>query len=180
MASFQPAFQRLLSIEGTAFTNLSTDRGGATRFGITKATLAGYRRNRITSDADVESLTVDEAAAIYEQNYWDRLSLDKVNSQQIAYSLFDQGVNCGPLVAAKRAQKVLAQLKFSIPQDGVMGPLTTNALNSSTLNEKRFLFEFCMESLRYYAKIVKKDPTQVAFILGWTNRIGELMEGIVT
>ena len=57
-----------LKYEG-GFVDHPADPGGATNLGVTRATLARWRRSPV-STADVKALTRDEAGEIYRRFYW--------------------------------------------------------------------------------------------------------------
>jgi lysozyme family protein len=102
------------------------------------------------------------------------MQLDRVQSDTIALIIFDQAVNQGLRRVGRRVQKTLSELRRDPgPIDGIVGPLTLEALNS--VSPFSFNLQFLIKSLRFYAAIVKADPSQSAFILGWVNRVGKLM-----
>src|SRR5215468_2796972 len=81
MASFDLAVAKTLIREGGArFTDNPDDRGGATKYGISQ---------RAYPNEDIANLTEDQAKAIYKQDYWDRVSGDKLKSQAVAENVFD-------------------------------------------------------------------------------------------
>lgn len=165
MSYFDQAFSHLLGIE-KGFSNHKADKGGATKYGITIATL-GKWRNKTVSVSDVQNLTEYEAKQIYKAWYWDPIGGDSLKSYAVAYALFDQGVNRGVGTVIKQAQKILG-----VTADGVMGPKTIQALNA--LAEGPFLDKFIAAARTSYANIIAADPTQAVFKNGWENRVKEL------
>ena len=155
MADFDPAVAKTLIREGGArFTDNPDDRGGATKYGISQ---------RAYPNLDIANLSEDQARAIYKQDYWDRVSGDKLKSQAVAENIFDTAVNMGPTTATKLAQMILG-----VGIDGKLGQTTLDAINK--LDEKAFLAEFTLAKVARYAAICKRDPTQSKFLLGWINR----------
>src|SRR5690606_7789917 len=73
---FNEALEHVLQVEG-GFVNHPADKGGATKFGITRATLAAWR-TRPVSVEDVQRMNREEAAAIYRKRYWDYMRLDAI------------------------------------------------------------------------------------------------------
>lgn len=53
-----------MQVEGKVYTNDPNDRGGETKYGISK---------RANPDVDVKNLTEDQAKKIYEERYWNKL-----------------------------------------------------------------------------------------------------------
>src|SRR5215467_5068343 len=155
MADFDPAVAKTLIREGGArFTDNPDDHGGATKYGISQ---------RAYPNVDIANLTEDQAKAIYKQDYWDKVSGDKVKSQAVAESIFDTAVNMGVMTATK-----LVQMTLDIGIDGKFGPDTLKAANA--IDEKEFLAEFTLAKIARYAAICNKDRTQSKFLLGWINR----------
>ena len=60
-------WQQLLDTEGTEYTDDTSDRGGATKFGISQ---------KGNPDIDIPNLTEDSARKIYEERYWNKLDSD--------------------------------------------------------------------------------------------------------
>ena len=155
MADFDPAVAKTLIREGGArFTDNPDDRGGATKYGISQ---------RAYPNEDIANLTEDQARAIYKQDYWDRVSGDKLKSQAVAENVFDTAVNMGTTTATK-----LVQLTLDVGVDGKFGPDTLKAVNA--VDEKEFLAEFTLAKVARYAAICNKDRSQAKFLLGWLNR----------
>jgi lysozyme family protein len=170
MANFNDAIKPVLEAEG-GYINHPNDRGGATNFGITRATLANWLKKPV-SDQDVKNLTQKEAEDIYKANYWNPIKGDEIKSQTVANILFDQAVNRGPSAAVKAMQKVL-----KVGQDGVVGPATLKAMNDK--DDKKLALEYVMDAQINYARIVKRNPSQAVFIEGWLNRTHKLLKMIV-
>ena len=61
-------WKKLIGTEGTKYTNRPNDRGGETKFGISK---------NANPDVDVKNLTEEEARKIYTERYWNKLPEDK-------------------------------------------------------------------------------------------------------
>ena len=91
MADFQKAIPKLLVLEGGYVNNLD-DRGGETKFGITKRTYPNL---------DIPNLKIEDAIEIYKRDFW---IFDDVSSQEIADKLFDIAAN-----ASVRAGTALLQ-----------------------------------------------------------------------
>lgn len=128
------AIDHILRVEGAAYTNHPSDRGGPTKYGITLATLSRVRGRTMTA-ADVQRLTEKEARDIYYQQYVLAPNFDDVRTAKIALELIDSGVNVGPGLAARWLQRSLnllnrkAQDFADLVVDGDIGPATLRALD---------------------------------------------------
>lgn len=84
LSDFENYVSRVLKLEG-GYANDPEDRGGETKYGISKAA---------HPDVDIPSLTVADAKRIYKEQYW-----DKIGASQLPESLrgmaFDAAVNQG-------------------------------------------------------------------------------------
>ena len=156
MADFNTAIIKTLVHEGgDTFTNDTTDRGGATKYGISE---------KAYPDLDIRNLTEDEAKAIYKQNYWDRVRGDDIQSQMIAETIFDVCVNMGVVGGSKLAQKTL---KIE-PADGIIGPQSLAVINAA--DEDLFVAKFALAKIQRYTEICRADESQKKYLLGWLNR----------
>jgi lysozyme family protein len=133
----------ILAHEG-GFVNHPADKGKATNYGITQATL-GEWIGRQASEHDVRNLTVEMAKAIYRARYirpFDAMNLPHPIKAQVV----DIAVNSG--VTTARAM-----------------------LSEAMKHPERDLgVQLVIERLKHYARIVKGKPTQAVFLLGWVNR----------
>lgn len=162
MGNFNKAFQFTIGEEG-GYSNDADDPGGPTNWGITQEDLAGWRGKPVTAD-DVRNMKIDEARQIYEAQYWNPISCDKINSDMIATALFDQGVNRGVVTAAIDLQQVVK----TIP-DGKIGPISLALINAS--DPKKLLGAFCDLSEAHYRTIAANNRRLRKFLPGWLNRI---------
>lgn len=108
MADFDKAFKKIIANEG-GYVNDKDDKGGETFMGITRKNHPSLVIWKIIDDyIDMYNSTYgllkyiknNEAAmnsikSVYKKQYWDKLLLDKINSQRIANELFDDCVNRG-------------------------------------------------------------------------------------
>lgn len=105
-----------------------SDPGGATNMGITHKTLASWRKVTpwsVLPKSEVKNLKKQEAAKIYEANYWKAVRGDDLPGGVDCYTM-DYGVNSGPSRAIRDLQAVLG-----VTVDGVIGPNTLEALRKS-------------------------------------------------
>lgn len=154
--SFDRALALVLDLEG-GFVDHPRDPGGATNLGITRATLARWRR-RPVSTAEVEALGRTEAAAIYRRYFWNQVSADRLPAG-LDVAVFDHAVNSGPVLAARGLQTALG-----IPVDGRIGPRTLAAAQACPVEETvRALTRERLRTLRGLS-------TWPVFGRGWTSR----------
>jgi lysozyme family protein len=181
VSGFDDAFARVLGVEG-GFSRDPSDRGGATRYGVTEAVARanGY-------SGPMEDLPLDEAKRIAKSQYWDVLRLDAVAglSEAIAHELFDTSYNCGVGVAGKFLQRALTVLNREqkdypdLAVDGVVGPQTIHALSvflairgrrtESGPGEGETVLLRTLNALQCvrYIEIAEANPSQKRFVYGW-------------
>ena len=173
--------EELIEREG-GFVNHPSDRGGATRFGITEAVARAHGYSGAMS-----LLPRDEAVAIYRRLYWLRPRLDEVakRAPQVAAELFDTGANMGPAVAVTFLQRALTALNRNgkdypdLVPDGRAGPRTLAALDGflearGKRGGQRVLLR-ALEALQgeRYLRLAERRPANEAFLYGWlANRTG--------
>jgi lysozyme family protein len=158
--NFDEAFAALLEHEG-GYSNHAADPGGKTRYGITEAIA---RQEGYTGD--MRDYPLAEAKKVYKRLYWDVMRLDEVRPE-VRFDLFDAGVNSGVGTATRWAQRILA-----VRDDGVMGPITIQAIK--TANPALFRSRYNGARLKFMAGL----RTWEAFSRGWANRIADnLMRG---
>ena len=160
------AIEAVLVREG-GYVDLPEDRGGPTNMGITIRTLMSYRGSPV-SPSDVRDLEKSEAVAIYHQRYIEDPRLDLIEHEWLFNTVFDAAVNHGP----KRAVLMLQKAACVFPQDGLLGPITAGVVNAMDPYELSRLF--LKERILFYARIVRGDPSQSRFIVGWMKRALEV------
>jgi len=159
--SFERALAFVLSREG-GFSDNSKDPGGATNFGITRATLSNWRGKSVTR-ADVRSLTRKEASNIYRRQYWQRCKCDQL-PPALAFLMFDTAVNQGVGRAIRFLQK-----SIDTKVDGIIGPRTLEAVRRR--EPQRVMIEFAARRMRHYGLL----SIFSIFGLGWSRRLMEAL-----
>lgn len=169
---FEKAFELIIGHEG-GYVDDPTDRGGETKYGITK---------KFYPDEDIKNLTIQRAKEIYYKDYWDhkKLDLDEIAifDEKLALELFDTGVNQGISTAAKYLQEALnlfnrnEKLFDDMKVDGWAGKTTFKCLYSLKSYDKPALLK-CVNGLQFmrYYDIVVNDPGQEKFFSGWMKRV---------
>ncbi|MCK5541725.1 MAG: hypothetical protein KAI40_03460 [Desulfobacterales bacterium] len=178
MADFIPCFEKVMDMEGGFVVHeIPGDRGGLTYAGIARhknPSWSGWAKvDADQFDADL----FDQVQSFYKKNYWDRIRGDEIIFQEVAYCLFDFGVNAGTKTAVKIAQKIIGALC-----DGHFGKLSLAALNELIQDKKDaalFVASYSLEKIFKYKDICMKDPrrkkdrisSNEKFLCGWINRV---------
>jgi lysozyme family protein len=162
-----PAIAAILAREG-GYVDHPADRGGPTKYGITMPTLAVWRGHAVTKE-DIRNLTEDEAARIYEQRYLKAGRFDRIADPQLQELVLDCAVHHGVTRAMRWLQQALG-----VADDGIFGPQTERALARAEKGSlvARLVRRRCL----FMAEIVRRDPTQAAFIVGWIDRATSFLE----
>ena len=78
----------------------------------------------------------------------------------IVFQVWDFAINAGMATAKRKLQSAVG-----VADDGIIGPITLNAVNDADLND--VLMKFNAERLTYY----KKLSTWGRYGKGWKNRV---------
>lgn len=159
---FIKAFEDLIGIEG-GYVNDPLDRGGETKYGISK---------RSYPYLNIKLLTLRQAQEIYHRDYW---LPEFEDSPAIAVELFDISVNMGKRSAIKILQRALNLMNRNgknfrdLAVDGIIGRNTMAAYNSV---DKSILLKV-LNGLQFmrYVEIVERNPSQERFFNGWMKRV---------
>ncbi len=165
MNNYKDAIEQVLNrYEGKGLSDHANDRGGRTYRGISERWYKKWGGWEIIdthgpSDSRLDGMVID----FYRKYYWDALSLDDVEDQFISQTLFNFSINIGTKSAIKKVQRIVV-----VSVDGVIGPITLNAINK--MDRDIFMFQFILEVVDLYHHIVSKDRSQKVFLLGWVGR----------
>lgn len=153
---------------------VKNDPGGLTKFGIDQ---------RSHPDLDIESLTKDQAEAVYWKSYWLLVNGDKM---PLGYGeiLFDIRVNGGD--GPKMLQQALNGLGEKLVVDGDIGPMTLAAMNKRGVDGIK---AFLKRRQAYYDDLAGLEmidgmphlthPKFAGFHAGWTNRNNALKKFVL-
>jgi lysozyme family protein len=191
MANFNLYVPLLEEAEG-GYVNHPSDPGGHTNKGWTLST---YKQVGFDNDGDgvitlndLKLLTTTQSRQLYKTHFWDKMRASEINSQSLANTYVDHGINAGPARSIKMMQYVLINnFGKDIALDGAIGPQTIGAINS--VNAKQLTADFNNLRIDYYyyrANFLDKVFTPVknflstmisprnsakSFINGWINRV---------
>ena len=167
---FEEAFKEVVKVE-QGYVNSEFDRGGETKFGISKKTYP---------ELDIANLTLADAKDIYFLDFWncEFLTLSNIKDKEIAIELFDTSVNMGQGVAGEFLQTALNHMNRNqriykdLLVDGWIGAVTLQALEMILKRgEKTPLLKVLNgEQYKRYTQIIEKDPTQENNFVGWMRR----------
>lgn len=158
------ALELMFGHEG-GYVNAKTDRGGPTKYGITHATLADHRGVKSVTAAQVKSMTLAEAEAIYRKSYWTQSGGD-VLPVGLDYAAFDFGVNSGPSRAVKTLQKVVGT-----GQDGNVGPATLAAVRDYPGGTVNLIRDYCAARMAFLRSLTNAKTGFPVNGRGWTIRV---------
>jgi lysozyme family protein len=156
-ANYDAALKATLRYEGGKVDD-PRDPGGRTAYGVTQNTYNAWRAKHGLNQKDVFQIADSEVAAIYRQEYWDKIRGDDL-PDGLDFAVFDFAVNSG----VSRASKYLQSL-VGVTQDGQIGPKTIAAAKAYLgvrLTDMRLGF-------------LKGLPTWATFGRGWANRINDV------
>lgn len=162
----------VLRWEGSSkYTNKKSDRGGATKYGITIATwrTVGYDKNGDgkIDEKDVQLITEEDFKKVLKRNFWDKWKADEIKNQSVAEILVDW------LWASGKWGIIKPQQLLGVKEDGIVGKQTLAAVNGYP--NQRQLFEALKNARKAYIdKLIKADPSQIVNKKGWYNRINAL------
>jgi lysozyme family protein len=166
MAIWEKVYSKTLKFEG-GFQKNPKDKGNWTGnqvgVGELKGTKYGISAGSFPN-LDIENLTKDQAIEIYRRDYWDALHLGDIESNQIAWKVFDISINCGRGTAAKILQEAVGTTI-----DGLIGDKTIGATNKS--DSAKLIGELVKLQQEHYEKI--HNEMNDVFFSGWMIRSEE-------
>lgn len=148
------------------YSNHPKDPGGATKYGITAATLGSWRKlGRKATPLEVQSLTLAEAMQILDRQYAQPIHFAELPAG-LDYAVFDFAVNSGPSQAAKILQRILG-----VGADGFIGARTIEAIAGHNVED--LINDLCDDRMKFL-RTLETWPT---FGKGWTNRVSDVRNG---
>lgn len=155
---FLSAINVILDHEG-GYVDDPDDRGGETKFGISKLSYPHL---------DIPTLNLDAAKAIYYQDYWEPQRYHEIENLTIIIKLFDLAVNMGSRMAHRLIQRALRSAGNNVVEDGLLGPKTIAAINAVDISD--LIAALKSEAAGYYRSLAVSNPKQRKFLKGWLNR----------
>lgn len=161
MANKTKTIAFIKKVEG-GWSDVITDKGGATYCGITLATYQQYFGKNKTK-YDLRNISNDEWLHIFNVGYWNPWKADQIKNDSIALLCVDMGFNSGVKNAIKRVQTALG-----CNADGIVGPKTLAALNATPSYE--VFYKIWRMRCKYYVSLAGSG-NQLSNLRGWINRI---------
>ncbi|TWI38119.1 holin-associated N-acetylmuramidase [Paracoccus sulfuroxidans] len=184
MKSVEMIAAEIVAREG-GYVNDPDDPGGATKYGVTLATLRRLGIDK-TKDGrvdarDVQALTRADAAAIFLEHYFRRPKLGEL-PVAVQASVFDMYVNAGTN-AVKILQRLISRMGFPAQDDGVIGPQTILAANQAAAAAPRHLADaYGIARRNYYYALADARPASRKYARsksggkgGWITRAEEFI-----
>lgn len=171
--------------EGSKYTDHPADRGGPTKFGITRATLQRYWNRtrpgvpRLVTAFDVQQLTEDQARAIYRDMFVVWPGFHRIANDQLRGLVVDSGVQHGPDDPIDWLQDLAG-----VKRDGKFGPISAAAVNALPVRD--VYAGVVAKRCEYYGELVTDDEvrmqatkagyrTQAENAKGWARRLAEFI-----
>ena len=172
---FESIIDKNLEHEG-GYVNDKNDRGGETKYGITKPFMEEYKYALPGGKAKpIKDLTVEDAKLLYKA-MWDRYNLGYIRDKDLAYVVYDYMINSYAGTAAKRIQEILNTRGAALKVDGQIGEKTLKAIHNS---DPKWLIDEVLKNRQYYhQQDVYKNPKQVKYYAGWMNRLNKIAEAV--
>jgi lysozyme family protein len=158
------ALQLTFGDEG-GYSNVATDSGGPTKYGITYKTLAAHDGiSQAAAREAVKHITLEKATEIYRAGYWTQSGGDLL-PKGLDYVLFNCGVMSGP----SRAVKILQRLVGAV-EDGNIGVQTVAAVDAYPGGLRKLIVAYC-DAYMDFLKAIKGKQGFASNGRGWTIRI---------
>lgn len=162
---FDASLAFVLHWEG-GFSDDPDDHGGPTNRGITQSEYDTWRKQQGLQTRDVRDIDDRELETIYRGDYWSKAGSDWL-PRNVDLLQFDTAV----LMGVTRSICFL-QAAAGVRVDGVLGPVTKDAVAGANLND--LATKYCSSRESYCYALVQKDPSQQKFLGGWLNRLNAL------
>lgn len=159
------ALALVLAHEG-GWSDHPADRGGKTLWGVTEGTWRDWLARRRAPARPLSTMTKDEAREIYRALFWQPAGCEHL-PWPAAYMVFDAAVHSGPARAVRWLQAALG-----VAVDGKVGPRTIAA--AARISDAQLLAMW-KQRADHVAELVRRDPTQAAFLKGWMRRLGDVL-----
>ncbi|MGD9916614.1 MAG: holin-associated N-acetylmuramidase [Paenirhodobacter sp.] len=184
MKSVQQIAREIVAREG-GYVNDPDDPGGATKFGVTLATM---RQLGLDLDhdgkvgvADVKALSREQAEQIFVQHYFAAPRIDAL-PEAVQASVFDMQVNAGAN-AVKILQELLNRMGQKVSVDGKIGPQTIAAAHAAAAADPQLFSDaYGIARRNYYYELADRRPASRKYATtvkgtkgGWILRAEEFI-----
>ena len=165
MQNVRDIAQEIVTREG-GFVNDPDDPGGATKHGVTLATLRrlgpDLDGDGRVGEADLRRLTRDQAVDIFVEHHFRRPRIADL-PEALHPPVFDMHVNAGAN-AVKLLQRLLNETGSDLTVDGVIGPLTAAAAHRAAGDDAGLLADaYGIARRNYYYALADARPASRKF-----------------
>jgi len=171
---FDKLTDEILVSEG-GYVNNKNDSGGETNMGITIGTFKRYAEklfNTKPTSSNLKKLTQEQAKMIYKEAYWKEIQADKIDNENIAYIFYDFSINSGNKTAITYVQKALNGIGIKTKENGKIGKQMLDSINNA--DSYKLFNEIKKTRMSYYDQIIKNNPKNKVFEVGWKKRIEKI------
>lgn len=167
MADFAQAVNKVLAKE-QYLSDTSGDRGGLTIWGISSAVFPREVKKMLRmSKPDAKRF----AEKLYQEKYWKKMGLDKLEDQPLSDKLLDVGVHLGSNTAIRMLQKSLNEFGHKVDVDGIAGDQTLGAVKTAAgADSSSLVNSLTTKQISQYRQIAASSPSQKKFYKGWVKR----------
>ncbi|RVT89510.1 glycosyl hydrolase 108 family protein [Sphingomonas crocodyli] len=145
------------------------------KYGVTGATLAAFRKVPRVTAIDMALLKKAEAVRIGVHLYYEQPDFDLLPWNQLTASLVDMGWGAGPGQATRLFQRMIGA-----NDDGRMGPRTVAAFHQFV--KAHGLMDAAVRwgeaRAAFYERIIAVRPTNAKYRNGWRNRTASFLPGM--
>ncbi len=185
MAELKSCLDLVIDSEGGyKLHEIPGDRGGMTFAGISRNFWPNWEGWKKIDEGEIDEELIQMVHDFYHKEFWSVMKGDEIIDQEVAYILFDFGMNAGMKNAIKLAQEIL-----KVAADGIFGPITLKALNDYCTEPSEliiFVLQFSLGRIYYYKDISWKDErrkndiikSNMKFLPGWMNRVQDTLENL--
>lgn len=160
MKTVEEIAREIVAREG-GYVNDPDDPGGATKYGVTLATMKrlglDLNRDGVVSERDVKVLSPEKAAEIYVKHYFEDPHINAL-PEAVQASVFDMQVNAGAN-AIRILQQLLGRMGQGVAVDGALGPQTIAAAQAASAPDPQlFADAYGIARRNYYYELADRRP----------------------
>ena len=162
---FENAFKYIIDVEGSEYTSNPEAGDPPTKYGITAPEVPGK---------DVRDLTLQEAKDIYYNNYWQKMSGDKIFAvaPKTSIVVFDFFVNSGAGGAARNLRKVGIK-----PGNPTSSEVTQKIIDlANTIGDAVLANTLISNRYLDYENIIQRYPKKKDYGPGWKKRLSDIQK----
>ena len=146
------------------WSNHPNDKGGATMRGATYTTFCAFRKAKGLKQPtllDLKNISDAEWNAVLRWHTWDKLKLDQINDEWVAFLIAD----CCWMSGAGYIKRI--QKSLGLKDDGIIGAKSLAKINSL---DGSILFSALWNQRRAFYMTIGKGKNSV-FLKGWLRRL---------